>query len=393
MHPYLPPGAVIHEQYQDNADPLWSSGAKLGGWILTFLVLYSLLLPKRPRGETWKFWWFLLCSTLHLLFEGWFVWHRSSMVGDQFFLSQLWKEYALSDSRYLTNDTFVLCIEAITVFLWGPLCLLTAFLIARDSHWRHPMQLIACVAHLYGVALYYSTSLYDEYGKGLYHSRPEPVYYWLYYVGFNAPWVIIPAILLWQSVLAIKSAFASAKELDVARSVASKVRMELNSDLKESFAAALAQSSAQLASLALNIAGSASDNPNKNGENNERGKERVEDDQVEVNEDDKAKEVKMNVLSEQENKDDESGKSDYSAVESFIANKYGKKGKGKKGIQRSNQKEQPKQNANQSQNQNQKTPKSPSHEHGTTESIVIHKDNGYEENGMKTAKSRNQSTG
>lgn len=28
---------------------------------------------------------------------------------------QLWKEYALSDSRYLTSDTLVLCMEAITV--------------------------------------------------------------------------------------------------------------------------------------------------------------------------------------------------------------------------------------------------------------------------------------
>lgn len=27
---------------------------------------------------------------------------------------QLWKEYALSDSRYLTSDPFVLCMEVIT---------------------------------------------------------------------------------------------------------------------------------------------------------------------------------------------------------------------------------------------------------------------------------------
>lgn len=27
---------------------------------------------------------------------------------------QLWKEYALSDSRYLTNDPFVLCMETVT---------------------------------------------------------------------------------------------------------------------------------------------------------------------------------------------------------------------------------------------------------------------------------------
>lgn len=27
---------------------------------------------------------------------------------------QLWKEYALSDSRYLTQDAFVLCMETVT---------------------------------------------------------------------------------------------------------------------------------------------------------------------------------------------------------------------------------------------------------------------------------------
>lgn len=28
---------------------------------------------------------------------------------------QLWKEYALSDSRYMTSDTLVLCMETVTV--------------------------------------------------------------------------------------------------------------------------------------------------------------------------------------------------------------------------------------------------------------------------------------
>ena len=37
------------------------------------------------------------------------------MGGAQDMLGQLWKEYALSDSRYLTSDTLVLCMESITV--------------------------------------------------------------------------------------------------------------------------------------------------------------------------------------------------------------------------------------------------------------------------------------
>ncbi|KAK7733889.1 hypothetical protein SLS53_008039 [Cytospora paraplurivora] len=52
---------------------------------------------------------------------------------------------------------------------------------------------IVSVAHLYGVALYYSTCYVNEKYRGLVYGRPEFLYYWIYYVGFNAPWVIVPA--------------------------------------------------------------------------------------------------------------------------------------------------------------------------------------------------------
>lgn len=37
------------------------------------------------------------------------------MAGATDLLGQLWKEYALSDSRYMTSDPLVLCMEAWTV--------------------------------------------------------------------------------------------------------------------------------------------------------------------------------------------------------------------------------------------------------------------------------------
>lgn len=36
------------------------------------------------------------------------------MPGMQDLFGQLWKEYAMSDSRYLTSDPFVLCMETVT---------------------------------------------------------------------------------------------------------------------------------------------------------------------------------------------------------------------------------------------------------------------------------------
>lgn len=131
--------------------------------------------------------------------------------------AQLWKEYALSDSRYLTSDVFTVCVETITTvrftfsspfthlfqcqwliqmynfqFVWGPLSLLTVLYIRTNHPSRHVFQIIVCVAHLYGVALYYATNWAEQRFHGVSYSRPEFLYFWVYYVGFNAPWAIVP---------------------------------------------------------------------------------------------------------------------------------------------------------------------------------------------------------
>lgn len=49
-----------------------------------------------------------------MFFEGYFVVNHTRMAPAQDFFGQLWKEYSLSDSRYLTSDPFVLCMETIT---------------------------------------------------------------------------------------------------------------------------------------------------------------------------------------------------------------------------------------------------------------------------------------
>lgn len=56
-----------------------------------------------------------LAGSLHCFFEGYFMIHHDHMAEAQDFLGQLWKEYALSDSRYMTSDTLVLCMETMTV--------------------------------------------------------------------------------------------------------------------------------------------------------------------------------------------------------------------------------------------------------------------------------------
>lgn len=72
------------------------------------------------------------------------------------------------------------------------------------------------MGHLYGVALYYSTSLAERTLVGTMHSRPEVLYFWVYYVGFNAPWVVVPLILLVQSLRAMGRAFEALEEKETA---------------------------------------------------------------------------------------------------------------------------------------------------------------------------------
>lgn len=49
------------------------------------------------------------------LYQGYFVLNHASLAGQQTLFAQLWKEYSLSDSRYLTSDPFMVSVETITV--------------------------------------------------------------------------------------------------------------------------------------------------------------------------------------------------------------------------------------------------------------------------------------
>ncbi|KAI1879627.1 hypothetical protein JX265_002581 [Neoarthrinium moseri] len=212
-HPYYPLGVEI-PHYVANTAPvpvlMISLGGMLGGVLLAACVLARRWNPNLTRAQLAVLCWFVLCGSLHCFFEGYFVFNHTTVASSQNLFAQLWKEYALSDSRYLTSDPFMLSVESITVFIWGPLCLLCAVTTAaKSSPLRHPLRIVACMAHLYGVALYYSTSLVETYFTGRAHSRPEPLYFWGYYVGFNFPWVVVPAFLLYDSVTTITTAIRS----------------------------------------------------------------------------------------------------------------------------------------------------------------------------------------
>jgi cholestenol Delta-isomerase len=114
------------------------------------------------------------------------------MAGQQDFFGQLWKEYSMSDSRYLTSDPFVLCMETVTAFMWGPLSFITAGLIVADSPYRFPIQALVSTGQFYGDLLYYCTNYFNEIYFGVSYSRPEAYYFYGYYIFMNIFWIIIP---------------------------------------------------------------------------------------------------------------------------------------------------------------------------------------------------------
>ncbi|KAJ5491066.1 hypothetical protein N7539_002633 [Penicillium diatomitis] len=222
-HPYYPVGASI-AGYSPNESSLIELLVKAGGGCTALLGLTFILVSyARPRlclHDRMAILWFMLLTaipyvagTLHCFFEGYFMVNHREMASAQDLFGQLWKEYALSDSRYMTSETLVLCMETMTVdlkleldeslqgwsdlslykqLLWGPLCFWVVTLIITQDSLRHPIQLLVCMSHLYGDTLYYATSLFDHYAHNISYSRPEGYYFWLYYFFMNLIWIVVP---------------------------------------------------------------------------------------------------------------------------------------------------------------------------------------------------------
>ncbi|OAA62184.1 3-beta-hydroxysteroid-Delta(8),Delta(7)-isomerase [Cordyceps fumosorosea ARSEF 2679] len=216
-HSYYPPNVVI-DGYVANtlstAQILAIFTTTLTAILGSCFVLIRRARPSMPATEVATALWFVLCGVIHLGLEGHYARHEHHIGASSHVLSQLWKEYSLSDSRYLTRDSFLACMEAVTAFLWGPLSLLCAYGVVRGRAWRHPVQSIISLGQLYGDVLYYGTCTYEFAVRGLEFSRPEPYYFVGYYVFLNAFWIVIPSILLLSSARATTNAFAKLEKLE-----------------------------------------------------------------------------------------------------------------------------------------------------------------------------------
>ncbi|ELT92715.1 hypothetical protein CAPTEDRAFT_171071 [Capitella teleta] len=214
QHPYLPASLDI-PHYTPNERPLTEI---LGYFFSTVgiaviaLWLYTGRIPhlKTSLLARCKVSWFFVCGLIHFILEGYFAVYHEEIAGMQTFLGQLWKEYGKGDSRYMTSDTFTVCMETITAFVDGPLCFWVTIALIANSPNRYVVQMMVSLFQLYGDVLYFMTEAKEDFSHG---PKGHPLYFWFYFVFMNAIWIVLPALCIVESFKELSSAQKSHDQL------------------------------------------------------------------------------------------------------------------------------------------------------------------------------------
>lgn len=101
--------------------------------------------------EKVAFVWFVIDSFTHLSIELGYVWLAltTTAAKSDTYLGHIWREYGRADARWAVRDPNVISIEVATVAI-GVLCVFQVYGVLHKSAWRHPLQILICVAELYG---------------------------------------------------------------------------------------------------------------------------------------------------------------------------------------------------------------------------------------------------
>ncbi|KAF9689049.1 hypothetical protein SADUNF_Sadunf01G0051400 [Salix dunnii] len=154
-------------------------------------------------------------------------WHRKLAKIDR--LLMCWraftgKEYSKGDSRYAARDAATVTVEGVAAFVEGPASLLAVYAIASGKSYSYILHFAVSLGQLYGAAVYFLTAYLegDHFAATSYH-------YYVYYIGANASWAVIPsliAIRCWNKICSAQSKFMARKgpkvtELDLCQKEAS----------------------------------------------------------------------------------------------------------------------------------------------------------------------------
>jgi len=199
-------------------------GGIFGGIFVLQMVLALTAICRRGgsplRAFTPTVFWLLLCFIIHSWIEYSFVFRREGNVSGFQTGMDL---YGAADYRYgfgdkLTLEAGTAAMEAITAFVSGPLCLLLAWGIVGQKSWRWSVQVIVCTCQMYGLAWFASHPFFSVEQI----SSSDPFLYWVIFVGFNAPWGIVPPMMLLSALYKINRTMAKAAQDEKAQKQAAK---------------------------------------------------------------------------------------------------------------------------------------------------------------------------
>jgi cholestenol delta-isomerase len=189
------------------------SGGLFGGVFVLQLLLALTATCRRGASKLKAFspsvFWLLFCFIIHSWIEYNFVFNRTnSKSGFQNGMNL----YGAADFRYgfgenLNLEAGTAAMEAITALITGPLCLLLAWGIVGNKPWRWAVQIITCSCQMYGLAWFMAHPFFSIDKV----SSDDPFLYWVVFWGFNAPWGIVPPIMLLSAVLHVNKTIAKAQ--------------------------------------------------------------------------------------------------------------------------------------------------------------------------------------
>lgn len=199
-HPYLPRDLIL-PNYIPNELTVIEILSYFFGFLAVTLGLFWFYIKSFDHVKPYltlrvKLMWFFACAMIHGILEGYFSVFHKTLAGEQTFLAQIWKEYGQGDSRYVSGDTFTVCMESITAFIDGPLAAIAVYAFLKKKSYRYIVQLVLSLCQLYGDVLYFSTEIMEGFTHG---PKFHPLYFWFYFFFMNMIWIIVPLLCIWES--------------------------------------------------------------------------------------------------------------------------------------------------------------------------------------------------
>ncbi|XP_063423762.1 3-beta-hydroxysteroid-Delta(8),Delta(7)-isomerase-like [Mytilus trossulus] len=197
-HPYFPRDLSIPHYKPNKVSIQELLGIFFSLVLIVFIITWIYSTKKKfSVGYRLLLCWFTICGFIHTILEGYFAFNNSTLAGGSSYLAEMCKVCGKGDSRYITSDTFTVCMEGITAVIDGPLCFLTVAAYLTNSPYRYVLQLIVSLCQLYGDTLYLLTEVKDNFiHSELYH----PLHFWFYFLFLNSFWIIVPLIMICHAV-------------------------------------------------------------------------------------------------------------------------------------------------------------------------------------------------